>query len=123
MKNLIKGALDNINIEKFLTLPDERLILSVRKHWFTVVPPISMAVFGAFVFMSISFFLFLRTSLFTFPIFISSIMALLALSLLVISKIIIDWHYHFYIVSTRRILEITCTPLFSYNACDVLLDQ
>lgn len=123
MKNLFKRTFQSMNVEKFLTLPEEKLILSLRKHWFTITPPATFVIVSGLFLMSISFILFLRFSLFSFPVFISSFLALLVLTLAAISKIIIDWYYHFYIVTTRRILEITNTPLFSYSACDVLLDQ
>lgn len=38
-------------------------------------------------------------------------------------KQIIDWYYHLYIITSRKITEVVCAPFFSDAINDVILDQ
>lgn len=116
------GQLSEVSIKSFLTLPSERLILAKRKHWFVAAQPIFIVVFlaSSFFLFSILFFLFYFHS----PLlFIESSLIISIITLSLITKILVDWYYHLYVVTTRRILEICYTPLFSDTIYDVLLDQ
>ena len=50
-------------------------------------------------------------------------MLLGSVALSFITKNIIDWYFHMYILTTRKMLEIRYTPLSSYIMNDVLLDK
>lgn len=53
---------------------------------------------------------------------ITSLM-IISLALSIITKIVIDWYFHIFIVTNRRMLEICYTPLSSNVMSEVLLDK
>jgi len=57
------------------------------------------------------------------PLFIITTLTLLLLSSVWISKMIIDWNYHLYIVTDHKILEMKYAPLANHVINEVLLDQ
>lgn len=106
----------------FLTLPGEKILIVQRKHIFTLLTAIFIAcllgflsvlssLFGAFVFLKSPF------------IAISSSLSLFVVSTSLIAKITVDWYFHLYVITNRKIVEVYCTPLFSHVINDVLLDQ
>lgn len=48
---------------------------------------------------------------------------MISASLTVITKMIIDWYFHIYILTNRKILEFRYTPLTSYIVNDIMLDR
>jgi hypothetical protein len=108
--------------KRFLTLDGEQLIYSTRQHWFTLLPSFALNVlFVIFVFLIV-------ISLYTLApdYFLSSL--LLALILLTIIaeifiKELVEWYFHFYIITNRKIVEVTYKPLNSRAINEVLLDQ
>jgi len=54
---------------------------------------------------------------------ITSIIVVIISSLSISAKIVTDWYFHFYVVTDKRIIEISHAPLFSHTMCDVLLSQ
>ena len=40
-----------------------------------------------------------------------------------ITKVIIDWYFHLYILTSKKILEVWYTPLASHVVNDILLDK
>lgn len=109
-------------LEKFLTLPYEKIHLIARQHWFVVVVPVAGTIFimGAFslIVSLISLALFRSVSL----VFLENLIFFLA-ALSFITKIIIDWYFHVYVVTTRKIIQIRYKPLFSQDISEVLIDQ
>lgn len=109
-------------LEKFLTLPYEKIHLIARQHWFVVVVPVVGTIFimGAFslIVSLISLALFRSVSL----VFLENLIFFLA-ALSFITKIIIDWYFHVYVVTTRKIIQIRYKPLFSQDISEVLIDQ
>jgi hypothetical protein len=106
----------------FFLLPDEQAVLSTRQHVFSIIAPIVIATLlgtGAI------FAGFVAASFFRAP----PLLALLSGSIVIVStltliaKICIDWFFHLYLVTNRRILEIAYKPFFSQDVNDVLLDQ
>jgi len=61
---------------------------------------------------------FLQVSL-----FLSSVFVVILITLSAIAKIVVDWHCHFYILTTNRILEVCYKPLFSNYINNVILNQ
>lgn len=107
---------------KVLTLPDEKLIIARRKHIYVL--------FNALIFASFFTLLVLYAcyALFSFLIpsqslLITSVIIVIISSLSISAKIITDWYFHFYVVTDKRIIEISHAPLFSHTMCDVLLSQ
>lgn len=106
----------------FINLPDEKLLIVERKHWIVLTIPI-LTLLGLTIPFYVSLYIIFEY-FFHYPaIFISGILAILCLTISLIVKIIIDWHFHLFIVSNKKILELSYSPLFSYNATVVLLDQ
>lgn len=106
---------------KFL-LPGEIALLTTKQHIFSVIPPIIIASIlgtGAVLLSLIAGTYFRTSPLLT--ILTGSMLITLTLGLIV--KILVDWYFHLYLVTNRRILEIAYKPFFSQDVNDVLLDQ
>jgi hypothetical protein len=109
-------------MSSFLSLPDEKLIIARREYWLCLLPTIFLATISLITFIIISYLLsitiikspliFICTTLVASSIFLSSV-----------TKAIVDWYFHIYIVTSRKLLELCCVPLFSDNVNDVFLDQ
>jgi len=106
----------------FINLPDEKLLIVERKHWIVLCLPLLTLLSLSLPFYVSLYIIF--GYFFRYPmIFVSGILAILCLTISLIVKIIIDWYFHLFIVSNKKILEVSYSPLFSYNANVVLLDQ
>lgn len=108
--------------EKFLTLKGEELLLVKRKHPLTLILAVSFIslIFCLFIFGT--FILFVN--LFSSPsLFIATALLLVSMGLTAITKCIVDWYFHVYILTTRKILEIWYTPLSGHAVNDILLDK
>lgn len=116
-----KGDLSEVEIKPFLTLPAESLILAKRTHWWVAFK----SIFAIFVVCTIllipSIFIttLLGDNLLTF--LYVAIIGLLAITS--IATTIINWYYHFYVITSRKILEVKCLPFYSDTYSDVFLDQ
>ncbi len=106
----------------FATTPEERLLLATRQHWFTLVPQFLVTSLIIALFIVGTFFTANRF-LFSLPLLLSFLFISLLITVDFIVKITIDWYYHFYIVTTRKILEVCYAPLFSHAINEVLLEQ
>lgn len=106
----------------FLTLPGEELLFAKRKHWLILVLPlllqgwIGLMLFGITYLFLVSFF----SQALLFLVFTSTIVVVM---LSIMAKTIVDWYFHFYIITTRKMIEYCCTPLFSHSVNEILLDQ
>ena len=107
---------------KFLTLKNEKILLVVRQHPFVVVLPILLLSLAATLFSGSAIVFFTRFYN-SFTLLIATLLLLVSTTIGVITKIIIDWYFHVYILTNRKILEFTYTPLMSYDVNDVLLDR
>jgi len=114
---ITKGVWDT-----FLTIDGERLLLVKRKHSFVVLFPIVLTSLVTTLFVIGSFFFF-TTLVHSFPLFIVTALLLISIALSLITKNIIDWYFHMYILTTKKILEISYNPLSSRLMNDVLLDH
>ncbi len=109
-------------LKKFLTLPGEELLFVKRKHFLMPLAPLTLLfMLGTLLLSSI----ILGESLLNTPLFLimSSILTFLGIVLAIATKILVDWYFHLYAVTTHKLLEICYTPLFSKATNDVLLDQ
>lgn len=106
----------------FLTLKGERLLLVIRRHPYVVAIPILILIVIFLLFAGSSFFLF--TQLITSStLFYITLLLLISATLGIITKIVIDWYFHVYILTNRKILEFRYTPLMSYVVNDIMLDR
>ncbi len=112
--------------EKFLngilTLPGEEVLVAKRQHWLTFVTPLFSITSISLLFVFSSFYLFI-IAFFSPIVFISSITAIFLLASSLATKSIVDWYFHVYVITDRKILEASYVPMFSHSICDVLLDQ
>lgn len=110
-------------LSEYLNLPGERLLIAKRQHWFVLVGPVFLTFFSAVIVIIFSFVVssFLSFQMLTVVFGLSLVTILVTCSLL--TKIVVDWYYHLYIVTTRKILDVWSAPLFSDNVNDVFLDQ
>lgn len=106
----------------FLTLPDERIILAERKHPAILTKKIFSSIAISFPFYMIAFIIF--EHYLRYPtVFFSILLVIISSTLTLILKAVIDWHFHLFIVTNRKILEVNYSPCFFYNINGVLLDQ
>ncbi len=120
MNNIIEGRTHELG--RFITLPEERLLIAQRKHWFTLAVPLFFQVWFLlilFILIFAAFGLFLKQA----ALFVLAIALLFPFFLTSITKTILDWYFHFYVITNRKILEIACSPLFSHTVNEILLDQ
>lgn len=106
----------------FITLKDEHLLLVKRKHPFVMLMPIFTINCLALFFISSGFVLF-QEFLLSSSLFVVTMLLLISITVSLITKIIIDWYFHIYILTNRKILELRYTPLTSYLVNDVMLDR
>jgi hypothetical protein len=120
----ITQTLDHIrefDCDSFMTLPGEKLIVAKRQHGFILITPIVLAVISTLFilgFQSVMFF-FLNSIIL---LFLGALTGLLIL-INVLGKILVDWYFHLYIVTTRRILEVRLSPFASTISSQIMLDQ
>lgn len=96
--------------------------MAVRKHPFVLVMPIIAVVFLTILFL-ITGFVFFNQFYYSLPLLVTSSLLLISFSLAIIAKLIIDWYFHVYILTNRKILEFRYTPLTSYLVNDIMLDR
>ena len=118
------GQLNEYEVKKFLSVVGEKLVIATRRHWFVLATPIVAILAGSATLVLISLSLSLLIPLFaktTF--FISSLLLITSITLSFITKTVVDWYCHLYIVTTRKILEVCHAPLTSSKINEVLLDK
>lgn len=110
------------NWNAFLTLTNEELLLVLRQHVFVIFLPVFFTSLAVVLLLGIVSFVFLYL-FYSFPFFIVSVLLIISVGLSLITKIIINWYFHLYILTNRKILEVWYTPLASHKVNDVLLDK
>jgi hypothetical protein len=110
------------NWQRFLTLSGERLLLVNRKHVFVLLSPMLVTIFLLSLMIAIAYMLFIHF-FFSLSFFFVTVLLLVSLGISAITKIIVDWYFHLYIITSRKILEVWYTPLSSLVVSDILLDR
>ena len=108
--------------ENFLTLEGEKLLLVIRKHVFVVIFPIFLISLLAAIFIASSFILFTQL-IYSLPLFVISSLLIISTAVSLVSKQVIDWYFHVYILTSRKMLEMWYVPLSSHVMNDILLDK
>ncbi|MBI4004826.1 hypothetical protein HY358_01675 [Candidatus Roizmanbacteria bacterium] len=110
------------DVRRICCLSGEEVIVAKREHLFTLVLPIAFLLFGVSTFFIAVLTAFL---IFQYPLSLLILMSALifVFTASVAIKLVIDWYYHLYVITTRRIVEISCAPFYSHKINDVLLDQ
>lgn len=108
--------------KQFLTLDGEQLIYSIRQHWLTLIPLFAVnALFLIFVFIFVFVFYALVPAYFLNSLLLALIFLIILAEVFV--KELVEWYFHFYIITNRKIVEVTYKPLSSRVINEVLLDQ
>ncbi len=109
-------------INHYLSFPEEKLIIAKRKHPFVLLGPIILTTFTAI--LAILLLYFVSVQLFSSPfLFIGLALVVIAILFVLLTKILVDYYFHFYILTNRKILEVKVIPFFQDRIYDVLLDQ
>ncbi len=106
----------------FLTLPDEDLLFVKKKHWINLVIPLSFQIGLGVLFIAL-LYIFLIYFIFQPLLFIMSSATVILCVISLMAKTLVDWYFHFYTITTRKIVEYCCLPLFSHTINEILLDQ
>lgn len=100
----------------------EKIFLRRRKHWFVLVHPILYLFLGYIFILTVSFiasYMFPQLRIVALPFAI--LITILFINIVV--KLIIDWLFHFYVLTDKRILDIQYSPLFKDVINNVILSQ
>jgi len=116
------GMITRGNWNIFLTLKDEKLQLVKRKHPFVVLIPIIIICCLTVFFISSAFFIF-QEIFYSPSLFYVTALMLISVAISLSTKNIVDWYFHMYILTNRKILELQYTPLTSYIVNDIMLDR
>jgi hypothetical protein len=116
------GMITRGNWNIFLTLKGEELLLVKRRHPFVLLTPIVIICCLTLFFISSAFVLFQDIFQSTSLFFVTTLL-LISIALSLCTKTIVDWYFHMYILTNRKILELRYTPLTSYIVNDVMLDR
>lgn len=114
--------LTNEQVKSFLTLPGEKTIIAKRQHGFVLFKSIISTISLALIAVAISSFLLL-SFIHLWQLAISINIFILSIAAFILAKIAIDWYYHLYIVTNRKIMEVVCSPLGINKFNSVFLDQ
>lgn len=106
----------------FLTNNEERLILVARQHWFPLAMRLAILLPGTFLTITVILLTFSYLAL-SYKLAVITTLVILVIAVNLFVKAVVDWYFHLYIVTTRKILEACYTPLFSHVINEVLLDQ
>lgn len=116
------GFAKDTKMKTFLTNGGEKLILVERQHGFVLILRLGTILLGTLIALTLFPLAFSYFSLSPkLPIVVSFIFLIIAINLIV--KSYVDWYFHLYIVTTRKIMEASYAPLFSHVINEVLLDQ
>lgn len=100
----------------------ETLLLRKRNHWYVLAQPLiftNLILLATILFTSYFFFNFLNDLL----LFIIILLMVLMIYANGIIKLLADWYCHFYVLTSRRIMEISYKPLFSKTMNNVIISQ
>lgn len=109
-------------LKNFLTFDKEHVLIAKRQHPIVLVGPILLSLLLVSVFLLFLYLIatFIFNSLLLFVIFT---LVVLVFYFNLIAKIVVDYYFHVYLVTNRKILEVMAIPMFTDKINDVLLDQ
>ena len=120
--NLFTNTLINSIKAKFVTLPEEEIMCAQRKHWLVIVVPIViLSILGIAAWI----LLIIVSSYLTnyIIVLLPSAVLITLISLSIALRSFIDWYYNIYVITNRKILTISYSPLTSHKINEILLDQ
>lgn len=122
LQTLFRDRLEEKEVAKFMTFPNEEFILATREHYvlllFRVFQHLWMTLLVSTVFAGVGYFIFRQIEI-PSAIFFVCFLAGSGVAL----KEIVHWYLHVYIITTKKLLEVRYSPLLSEAINSVLLDQ
>lgn len=110
------------NVQGFPAIPSEEVLLRRRQHplalFFPMVAVILLSLLSFVILVSASVFVPAQAALFAV-----AGLVILVLTLSELTKVAVDWYFHFYILTNHRVLEISYRPFFSDKINNVILNQ
>lgn len=107
---------------RFVTLPQERILVAKREYWLLACIPILFTVTFSFLLIAFGFIIFLMI-FHSIVVFVASTLVIVNAAMAIGAKIYIHWYFHMYIITTRKLLEVNYSPLDTLVENEVLLDQ
>lgn len=108
----------------FITHSDEELFTAKRSHIFVLLAPFIGTIFFTFISILSAFILQKLFPLIVFPTLLLGIIPILLLCIFsVVIKFFVDWYFHLYVITNRKLLEVCYKPFFSKDICVIPLDQ
>lgn len=117
-----QDKLHDADVKKFLIFPGEKLILATREH----AAPLFLRLMYISLFMG---FFGLLLPVATVVFFQESVLAveffltILFITLGLYTREVIHWFFHLYIITNRKIVEVSYNPLSTEISNSILLDQ
>lgn len=109
-------------VQKFTNFSGEKIFVAKRQHPIVLFTPILLTLLLLVVIILLLYFV--TTQLFqSLILFIGLSLLIVVIAINLLTKFITDYFFHFYIISNRKILELSVVPLFRDKINDVLLDQ
>lgn len=106
----------------FLSLPGERLLFFKRQHWIVILPLVVSVFLIVLASIIISYIVFV-TVFSQFFFFLTFLLFALVGTVLFLTKVLTEWYFHLYVITTKKIIELSYRPLCSDTINDVLLSQ
>lgn len=104
------------------TYPNEKVILVTRSHWSSILLSLSIIIFTSIILLTALLTAFYVIK-FSMILFIASCLLLLVSTSLLVNQKIIEWYFHLYVISDKKILEIFHSPLIFGKVKEILLSQ
>lgn len=118
-----KLFLSNSSFGRFITLSDEKLIFARRKSLTVKILPLIFTIFSAAIFSLISSLLLKIFLPVNYILLLAVNILILQLTISLVVKIFIDWYFRLFIITNRKLLDISYHPFFSHRIKDMPLDQ
>lgn len=122
MRKYLQERLEKKDVEKFLQFPGEELILATREH----IGPLAARILDELIIavpLSIALpviaYVFLHSVVLSLELLLVAIFITAGLAI----RQLVHWYFHLYIVTTRKIAEVSYSPLSSELSNSILLDQ
>jgi hypothetical protein len=109
-------------LKHYLTFSGEKIHFIKRTSILTLIPLFVLVIFLS-TFIAFGFYILAYYGLLSFHIAAIGIVLMIDIAILLCLKVVIEWYFHIYIVTNKKILEIVYIPLSSYTVNDVFLEQ
>lgn len=119
---MVGSPLYNHKHNYFLDFPDETFIFKKRPHWITILP-FFLYLFMFLVSLSTVISWYFIAYHFVPNLLISLFLIMISIATAFMIKVILDWYFHIYVLTNKKILEVQYSPFFSHVVNTIILDQ